>query len=420
MKGARSCMLVLVLLGLWILPVGCSGGGGSTSTTSPTSSPFFDWGLPFFYGSNVYTSITPDGNGSYYAFSPYTTEPSGTNVQPITVNGGPEGIPNLAFTSVTVCVPSSPTTCQTIDNVLVDTGSVGLRLLRSALTLSLPSEQINGNNLGECVQFGDLSYVWGSIQTAIVELAGETTVNQVPIHVLDPDFPKTDYTPSDCKRGMTTGEENTLQSLGANGILGIGSTQYDCSVGGINLCDGAKPQPATYYTCTSSVCTNTTLNPLQQVQNPVALFTSTGDNNGIIIEFPPISDPAVNLTGWLIFGISTQPTLKFDLDSTGLIYTNFNASTHIPSFFDSGSNGYFFPDKSIHKCSTASIADGFYCTSGTTTDTTSLDLISLTATITDYLGNISPVVDFSVGDAYYMFYAYPTYAVFNTLAGPSL
>jgi len=29
---------------------------------------YFDWGLPFFYGRNVYTSITPDGNGSYWAY----------------------------------------------------------------------------------------------------------------------------------------------------------------------------------------------------------------------------------------------------------------------------------------------------------------------------------------------------------------
>ena len=29
---------------------------------------YFDWGLPFFYGRNVYTSITTDGNGSYWAY----------------------------------------------------------------------------------------------------------------------------------------------------------------------------------------------------------------------------------------------------------------------------------------------------------------------------------------------------------------
>ena len=58
------------------------------------------------------------------------------NVLPIIVDGGPPGIApyyvNGLFTSVRVCVPGSTTQCQTIDHVLVDTGSVGLRLLSVA------------------------------------------------------------------------------------------------------------------------------------------------------------------------------------------------------------------------------------------------------------------------------------------------
>jgi hypothetical protein len=403
-------MLILVLFGLWILPVGCGSGGGSTPTTSPTSSLFFEWGLPFFYGNNVYTSITPNGNGSYFAFSSYTAAPSGTNVQPIYVNGGPDNYINGAFTSVTVCVPNSPTTCQTIDNVLVDTGSVGLRLLSSALTLTLPPEQLSGNNLGECVQFADLSYVWGPIQLATVTLGGTTlggtgaglTTPNMPIHVLNPDFPTPGYAPSDCESGMTTGEEDTLQFLGANGILGLGSTQYDCSVGGTNYCV-SPPQQAAYYTCTSSACTDTILNPSLQVQNPVALFST--DNNGVIIEFPPVSSPMASLEGWLVFGISAPPTLTFTLDSNGLIYTTFNGNSDMPSFFDSGSNGYFFPDTSI-----LTDSNGWYIP-------TNPDTLSFTATIKGYNGNSSSV-SFSVSNADVMFNAYPTtYNVFNNLAG---
>ena len=54
------------------------------------------------------------------------------NVQPITVNAGPaNNYANGLFTSVTICVPGSASNCQTIDGVLVDTGSSGLRILSS-------------------------------------------------------------------------------------------------------------------------------------------------------------------------------------------------------------------------------------------------------------------------------------------------
>ncbi len=215
---------------------------------------FFDWGLPFFYGNNVYTSITLAGDGSYYAFSPYTSAPSGTNVQTITVNGGPTAtLPsnpyiyaNGAFTSVKVCVPGSvpgPSTCQTIDGVLVDTGSPGLRLLSSVLTLSLPAQQIGSGTLGECVQFADGSYIWGSVRTADVYLAnGNEIAHSVPIHVLDSTF---STLPSDCPTGVGP-EEDDLDGLGANGILGIGSTRYDCPACASSVI------PSTYYKCPSS------------------------------------------------------------------------------------------------------------------------------------------------------------------------
>ena len=62
---------------------------------------------------------------------------AGNNVQPVVVDGGPTGLGpndyvNGIFTTVKVCAPDSTTNCQTIDHVLVDTGSVGLRLLSTA------------------------------------------------------------------------------------------------------------------------------------------------------------------------------------------------------------------------------------------------------------------------------------------------
>ena len=60
------------------------------------------------------------------------------NLQAITVNSGPTGqFANTMTTSVTVCVPGTAS-CQTIANVQVDTGSSGLRLLASAVSIALP------------------------------------------------------------------------------------------------------------------------------------------------------------------------------------------------------------------------------------------------------------------------------------------
>ncbi|MGC2819402.1 MAG: DUF3443 family protein, partial [Candidatus Sulfotelmatobacter sp.] len=77
------------------------------------------------------------GGGSSATNAATTPNPitsSGTNVAPITVNTGPSNSPTLyangAFVNVTLCVPGT-STCQTIDEVLVDTGSFGLRIVSS-------------------------------------------------------------------------------------------------------------------------------------------------------------------------------------------------------------------------------------------------------------------------------------------------
>src|SRR5437660_12401515 len=69
---------------------------------------------------------------------------SGQNVLPLVVNAGPtNNALNEAFASVTVCVPGT-SNCQTIGGIVVDTGSVGLRVLASALTLPLPQQTGSG------------------------------------------------------------------------------------------------------------------------------------------------------------------------------------------------------------------------------------------------------------------------------------
>ena len=57
------------------------------------------------------------------------------NVVSMIMDEGPPGTDSIdvPFVSVTLCVPGT-TSCQTIDHVIVDTGSSGLRIISSVLT----------------------------------------------------------------------------------------------------------------------------------------------------------------------------------------------------------------------------------------------------------------------------------------------
>src|SRR5579862_8289490 len=72
------------------------------------------------------------------------------NSVPIVVNAGLVNSADTAFASVTVCVPGT-SNCQTIDNMVIDTGSTGLRILKSSLTLPLTQAKgPTGNALLNC------------------------------------------------------------------------------------------------------------------------------------------------------------------------------------------------------------------------------------------------------------------------------
>ena len=100
------------------------------------------------------SAISCGGGSSLSGVSAPVIPPS-SNVVDVVVGGGPNGNSvNSLYTTVTVCVPGSTTLCQTIDNILVDTGSYGLRLLVPPLTLSLPVlAAADGNALVECIVF---------------------------------------------------------------------------------------------------------------------------------------------------------------------------------------------------------------------------------------------------------------------------
>jgi hypothetical protein len=314
--------------------------------------------------------------------------PPANNTASVIVDAGPSNSSvNTLFTSVTICMPGSTTSCQTIDHIQVDTGSYGLRLLAPVLTLTLPIETLaNGNSLAECAQFVD-GFSWGPIVTADLQIAGETA-HSLPVQVIG-DSRLTNI-PANCS-GTGGTEEDTVSTFGANGILGIGPFELDCGD-----CDTATH--GLYYACAAS-CTDTTVPANQQVPNPVTHFAA--DNNGTIVMLPSVAaGGASNVTGSLIFGIDTQSdnasgtqtVLTVD-DNAELIIT-FNGQTLASSFIDSGSNGIYFSDPSIVTCTappndpTSQIVN-FYCPANT---------LTLPITIQGMNGTMTNNLTFGVGN----------------------
>ncbi len=133
-------------------------------------------------GGSSGSSITSSGGGG-------SSSPT-ANVQAITVNTGPTAGPPYnspyvdgVFTSVTICVPGSTTSCQTIDGILVDTGSSGLRIMASQLTISLPQQMgTGGAPVVECLPFVD-GVTWGPVQTVDMTITGEVA-KSLPIQVI--------------------------------------------------------------------------------------------------------------------------------------------------------------------------------------------------------------------------------------------
>jgi hypothetical protein len=280
------------------------------------------------------------------------------NTQTIVVNAGPtNSYFNGAFTTVMICVPGQ-STCQLIDGVLVDTGSSGLRVLSSALTLSLPQQVDSaGAPIVECNQFVD-GITWGPVQTADIKLAGETA-SAVPIQVIG--GPGFSTIPRACSSLGPT--ENTLASLGANGILGVSVFREDCGPG-CTVAGGANS--GAYYSCPASGCVVTALTLAKQLQNPVWLFAR--DNNGVMIQLPSVpAGGALTVTGSLVFGIGTQSdnalgsARVLTVDQIGNFTTVFNNQSYSSSFIDSGSNGLFFLDPATTGLPLCRVSTDFYC-----------------------------------------------------------
>jgi len=235
--------------------------------------------------------------------------------------------------------------------------------------------------------------VFGSVRSGDFTIGGET-VASMALQVVGDTTGGFATVPNSCS--STGGSNmNTVQALGANGIIGIGNTETDCGSG----CITTNQSGAIYYDCPSSGCSTIVARassisaPFQQLPNPVAAFAT--DNNGTILSLPSVAAAGVvTATGTLYFGIGTQSNnglgsasvIPFNND--GYVTATYNGATLRDSFLDSGSNYYYFVDTSITGCTQTNYT-GFYCPGSP---------LSLTPTLSGSNGSISAA--FTLYNAY--------------------
>jgi hypothetical protein len=287
--------------------------------------------------------------------------PSGPNIVPLVLDGFGTGA-NVGFITITVCAPGT-STCQTIDHVLVDTGSVGLRIVNEALSApllaALPTIMVGGNPVSECYVYAG-SYVYGSVRTADVTIGGELAA-ALPINIAGDLSP----TPASCDPGGES--RNTIVDMGGKGIIGLAGLSPDC--GAACTTSPTTEDGVYYYGCTGGTCTPVGVPLAQQVPNPVVEFAT--DNNGYIVALPAVSDivGAVNPEGTITFGIGTQSNNAltsqkvYEADVMPGFVPTLSSKVDATSFeemvFDTGTPYFALTLSGITECT--GMLQGFYC-----------------------------------------------------------
>lgn len=256
----RKILMISAASCLFALMTACGGGGGDSKSPAPsTESP----------PSSTSTSPTAgqtNGQPTTTPTSPTTgtAPPPVANRMSVTVGPNPWNAQNVLYTSVKICVPGT-SNCQTIDKVLVDTGSFGLRLFNSQITLPLQKISATvGGTLTECTTFGS-GTAWGTVAQADIKLAGEVA-SKAPIQLIADPAVSGSATNNCIPAGVT--DLNSPSALGANGVLGVGLNAADCGVSCV-----ATTSPGWYFGCpaNATTCPGTTVPLANQVTNPVSI-----------------------------------------------------------------------------------------------------------------------------------------------------
>jgi hypothetical protein len=254
------------------------------------------------------------------------------NIVPIEVRQLHDGMFNLAYVDVTVCnaVPQ----CRTVPNVVVDTGSSGLRLHREALD-GLQLEPVRdgiGRRLGNAAHFAS-GGLWGTLHAAQLRIGQVETTRAIPIQLFD--------APSPLERLPASYDDDARARFirMGNGVLGMSPRRHD---------------PQRYFALSRwgpkallPAWTQVYVDASRQVVNPIIHFPEPY-HNGSVISLPEVDRGAGQKTaqGWLGFGVG-QPTeslfpaaarvMAHELDEQGK-FAAMLGGRRVDLVVDSGSN----------------------------------------------------------------------------------
>ncbi len=262
------------------------------------------------------------------------------NVMPLVMRTPRAGFDRMVV-GITVCQPGTPR-CATIEDVMIDTGSTGLRLESSAVPTWLrlpPFLGPGGRPLAECVRFVH-DTAWGTLNRADVRLGG-LTARGLPLQVVDdqggsqpPACPRSDVRPT------------------SNGTLGVGQHLFDCQ----GACEQRAEAPGVFVrddTGWSPI--EGVVEPRYRLPNPVSYLP--GHDNGIVIDLgSPPNGGAREITGTLTFGVGvvagdgvgTAGILH--LDASGRFTTMLGGRSYPSSYIDSGTETYVLSDDGLPRC----------------------------------------------------------------------
>ena len=283
--------------------------------------------------------------------------PTGSNVAALIVDAGPSQTRNQSALGQRNDLRSGHRQLPDQSTIYGRHGSTGLRIVASALNATpvLPlATTAAGEPMYECYPFAD-GDSWGSVRLADVQVANGKAGNLKVQLIGDPAAPAA---PTGC-----TASQNTIDALGANGLLGIGVFVTDCG-DGCNL--PADPGAGLYFVCPAGTCVGSLTSPASQLLNPISQFAA--DNNGATIVLPAVpATGQLTASGALILGIDTQSNNQLGAAAllsvdpqNGSFTTVFAGTTYTDGgYIDSGSTGNFFTDAALARCTSNS--PEWYC-----------------------------------------------------------
>ncbi len=224
---------------------------------------------------------------------------------------------NKLFVEVTVC--NAAQQCRTVPDVLVDTGSPGLRLKREALGgLELDAVRTEDQRpLGNWSHFGS-GELWGTMHWAQVRIGHLATTEAIPIELFDRPSPE-ESLPAGYGSADLRGK---LTRAAGNGILGISSHRH--SPYGYFVFVGAGS------TGGSDDWAPVRLDKVRKLANPIMHFPAPYDT-GSVIRLPEVNwrHGQRSAQGWLGFGLG-PPTAALFPPGSRVIAHEFDRHHRIP------------------------------------------------------------------------------------------